>query len=199
MFVTDLLDPTNPNSGIDTNRQALVTLDVTLPVSAVSGPSGVATNASFAVTWSGIDIGSGIANFDIYVSTNQGPWSLWLASTTNNLAMFNGQPLNSYGFFSIAHDLSGNTESSKNIADVTVTVSPATTPVFQSITRTDTTVSLTWSSISGRAYQLQSKDDMSSGTWSNVGSSAIASGSSITASDSQSPINQRFYRVILLP
>jgi RHS repeat-associated protein len=199
VFVTDLLDPTNPNSGIDTNRQALVTLDTTPPISAVSGPSGVATNASFGVTWSGTDIGSGIANFDIYVSTNHGPWSLWLASTTNNLAMFNGRPLNSYGFFSIAHDLSGNTEPSKNIADVTVTVAPSTTPVFQSITRTDSTVSLTWSSISGRAYQLQSKDDMSSGTWSNVGSSAIATGSSITASDSQSPINQRYYRVILLP
>jgi RHS repeat-associated protein len=199
VFVTDLLDPTNPNSGIDTNRQALVTLDITPPVSAVNGPSGVATTPSFAVTWSGTDLGSGIESFDIYVSTNHGPWSLWLASTTNNLASFNGQPSSSYGFFSIAHDLSGNTELIKSVADVTVTVASATTPVFQSITRTDSTVSLTWSSINGRVYQLQSKDEMISGTWSNVGSQAMATGSSITLSDSQSPVNQRFYRVILLP
>jgi RHS repeat-associated protein len=199
VFMTDLLDPTNPNSGMDTNRQALVTLDATPPISAVGGPSGVATSASFAVTWSGTDIGSGIASFDIYASTNHGPWSLWLASTTNNLATFTGQPLNSYGFFSIAHDLGGNSESFKSVAEVTITVAPAITPIFQSITRSNSVVSLTWSSISGRAYQLQSKDDLGSGGWSDVGSPIVATSSLVTASDSRIPINQRFYRVMLMP
>jgi len=197
--MTDLLDPTNPNSGTDTNRQALVTLDVTPPISAVTGLAPVQTSNSFVVNWSGTDVGSGIDSFDIYVSTNGGPWSLWLARTNSTSAIFNGQVSNTYGFFSIARDLAGNKEALKSAPDTTTTVSPGTTPVFQTVVNTGGLVSLTWSSILGRNYQLQSSGDLSAGNWSNLGPSVTATNALTSASDSSSTSSQRFYRVILLP
>ena len=199
VFSTDLLDPTNPNSGIDTNRQALVTLDVTPPTSAVTGPSGVTTSSSFTVTWSGTDIGSGVARYDIYVSVNQGPWSLWLAGATNNSATYTGQPSTTYGFFSIAHDAAGNIEALKSVPDTTTTVSSGTTPVFQTITQNGSVISLSWSSIPGRTYQLQQTSDLGAASWSNLGSSTNATTSSISATDSVNAATPRFYRVLLLP
>ena len=44
------------------------------------------TSASFLVCWNGNDVGAGIAGYDIYASTNRGPWGLWLANTTNSCA-----------------------------------------------------------------------------------------------------------------
>jgi hypothetical protein len=151
------------------------------------------------VCWTGYDLGAGIASYDIYVSINQGPWSLWLAATTNICATFNGQAGSAYGFLSLGHDAVGNIEPSKTIADATTTVSLQSRPAFQNVSHTGSLVSFSWSSISGRTYQLQYSRDLSSAGWTNLGGSITATNTSVSASDPIISDRHRFYRVMLLP
>ncbi len=142
-IATDLIDPNNVNSGHDTNKQALVTLDTNAPISSVTSPSGTATNVQFTVSWSGNDIGSGIASYDIYVQTNGGSWALWLSGVTTNSAMFYGQYAKTYAFYSVAHDAVGNTEAAHSVADVTVTTLSNYPPVVKSVVNSSAVVGRT--------------------------------------------------------
>ena len=86
------------------------TIDAGLPVSAVKDlPAD--SSRQFTVSWSGTDDtgGSGIGSYDIYVSTNGGPFMMWL-STASTSAVFTGEPGNSYAFYSVARDNVGNME-----------------------------------------------------------------------------------------
>jgi len=58
-----------------------------------------------------------------------------------------------------------------------VSVTPVSPPVFQSLTITNNTVHLTWSSTVGLAYQLQYKTDLTQGTWLNLGNPVRAASS----------------------
>ena len=118
---TDLVDPHNPAVGIDPNKQALVTIDADPPTSSVTGlPTGV--NKDFEVSWSGTDSAAGIVSYDIYVSTNGGPWTLWLSATTSTSATFHGQFPNAYAFYSVARDGTGNVEAPPSTPDAQTTV-----------------------------------------------------------------------------
>jgi hypothetical protein len=61
---------------------------------------------------------------------------------------------------------------------------------------TGTTVTLIWSALPGRNYQVEYKDALSAATWSVLGNSIKAIGSSASANDTLSPIGHRFYRII---
>ena len=52
------------------------------------------------VQWSGQDDagGSGIDSYDIFVSTNSGPFTAWPERTTNTSAWFVGQAAQTYSF-----------------------------------------------------------------------------------------------------
>ncbi len=87
------------------------TIDSVSPHSTMQPLPATETNAQFTVQWSGSDAtGSGVASYDIYVSTNGGPWTLWLAATTNTSALFTGQTYTSYAFYSVAVDELENME-----------------------------------------------------------------------------------------
>jgi RHS repeat-associated protein len=133
-IATDLVDPHNPSSGHDTNKQALVTIDASLPTSSVIPLLATATNTAFTVSWSGSDTGSGVVSYDIYVQTNSGPWTLWLAGTTATSATFYGQGGQTYGFYSIAHDGAGNTQPAPSSANTTTTTLSNYPPVITPVT-----------------------------------------------------------------
>ncbi|RME95831.1 MAG: hypothetical protein D6766_02230, partial [Verrucomicrobia bacterium] len=67
---------------------------------------------SFEVRWEGDDgeSGSGVAYFDIFVSTNGGPFEPWLERTRLRSAMFEGRLGETYAFYSVAVDAAGNRE-----------------------------------------------------------------------------------------
>ena len=74
------------------------------------------------------------------------------------------------------------------------------TPVtITSISRSGTTINVTWVAISGRTYQLQSKTDLTQATWNNVGGTLTATGNTATAPDTIGANTRHFYRVVLLP
>jgi len=67
-------------------------------------------STDFTVSWSGEDIWSGIASYDVQMRDGyEGTWSDWLAGTTVTSATFTGQHGHTYIFRARARDLSGTT------------------------------------------------------------------------------------------
>ena len=97
------------------------TLDNDVPSSTVNGLAATQSTASFPVQWAGTDAGSGILDFNIYVSTDGGPFAVWLRNTTATSATFNGQTGKTYAFYSVARDGAHNLEL-KTAADTTTQV-----------------------------------------------------------------------------
>ncbi|KAB2655444.1 MAG: hypothetical protein DVB31_16275, partial [Verrucomicrobia bacterium] len=87
-----------------------------------------ASRAQFPVSWDGTDNGSGIASFDILVSTDGGPFVTWLAGTTGRSALFAGVFGRHYDFVSVATDAAGNRESTPATPDASTTVSRTNQP-----------------------------------------------------------------------
>ena len=105
--------------------ERLNTIDLTNPASSVVPLAAAQSTATFTVNWTGSDVGSGVRDFTIFSSDNGGPFTPWLAQTSQTQAAFPGQPGHRYGFYSVARDLTGNSEAAKASAEATTTV-PAT-------------------------------------------------------------------------
>ncbi len=105
-------------------------MDTTPPTSSVSALPSPTTSTSFLVTATGSDSSgsngstpSGIAIFDIFVSTDSGPFTLLAQVTPSDpSALFTGQAGNTYGFYSVATDNAGNVQATPTAAQVTVQV-----------------------------------------------------------------------------
>lgn len=100
----------------------LNTIDAGAPASGVGALPAVTTSESFSVSWSGADDGdgtpgSGIASFDVFVSTDGGPFEPLLLGTTDTSAVFNGEFGHSYAFYSVARDNVGHAEAPPQMAD----------------------------------------------------------------------------------
>lgn len=116
------------------------TLDVTPPVSHVSPlpPTETAAtggSATFTVSWSGTDVGSGIGTYTIYVSQDGGAYTVWQSNTTLTSATYTASVGHTYSFYSIAMDKAGNVEAPKTAPDTTTQVVPPT-PVVTTTTLT---------------------------------------------------------------
>jgi len=118
-IVFDLNDP------IDTPA-IFNTIDSAPPVSSVDPVPGGDVSPHFDVSWLGDDgSGSGVAEFDIYVSTDGGPFAIWLEDTTDTTATFFGRANTSYDFYSVATDHVGHQESIPAAPDASVTAGSA--------------------------------------------------------------------------
>ena len=102
----------------------LNTIDNDTPKTRVLPLAAVQSSSTFAVQWTGSDVGSGTSGFTIFVSDNGGPFTKWLDGTVATSASYQGQTGHSYGFFSIGTDLVGNTEPLKTVAEATTHVGP---------------------------------------------------------------------------
>jgi hypothetical protein len=86
----------------------------------------------------------------------------------------------------------------------TVSVSDGSTccvprPQIQSITRTNSNVTVTWTAISGQGYRLQSSTNLLNTNWLDVAGDVLASGPSASKTDPGATEALRFYRVKVLP
>jgi len=122
------IDDTYGNSGTGTASTSWL-MDTTPPTSHVINSLGATqTSDSFPVSVTFSDPtsagapASGVSSVDLYVSVNNGPFSLYqtqsfapTASGTLTFA-FVGQDRNLYAFHSIAHDAAGNTENKSSTA-----------------------------------------------------------------------------------
>ncbi len=123
-IATNQRDPHNPAAGTDPAKECLNTIDVGRPTSQVLPLPATNQTTQFTVSWSGTDDtgGSGVGSYDIYVSTDHGPWAPWLQQTTNTSGVFSGEPSRRYAFCSLAMDHVGNQESRALSEDAATTV-----------------------------------------------------------------------------
>ncbi|HRT09318.1 MAG TPA: hypothetical protein P5233_13135, partial [Candidatus Paceibacterota bacterium] len=78
-------------------------------------------------------------------------------------------------------------------------VQPPERPVIQSFSLTNGLALITWSSIPGCTYRLQSSDSLLSGEWTDASTNILATSDSTSASHPVESASQRVYRVLLLP
>lgn len=111
--------------------QTLNTIDSGSPSSKVLPLPTVTTESQFLVEWSGQDDagGSGIAYYDIFVSVDKAPFTLWQSKTTQTSAVFTGGSGHSYAFYSIATDNVNHAEQPPSQPDATTTVVTNRPPV----------------------------------------------------------------------
>ena len=97
--------------------------DTTAPSSQVAA-LGATNPVQIPVRWSGTDDaqGSGVDSYDIFVSTDGGPFQRWLTSTRNQSAFYPAAAGCVYAFYSVARDRSGNIESSPATPDTATQV-----------------------------------------------------------------------------
>ncbi len=195
VIATDQADPNDPSKGIDPAKEALVTIDNTPPVSAVLPLPAVEPTTNFTVSWSGTDVGSGIASFDIYDADNTNAWTLWLAGTTNTSAIFDGQDGHTYGFYSVAHDHADNVESPHATADTSTTVNVSAFPLSISLSHSVNGqidgVILTFTTSPGYNYVVEYRDDVTPGTlWQPLPGAPQNSGTVIETN----LVSERYYR-----
>jgi hypothetical protein len=98
------------------------TVEENPPSSLVNPLPTTESDPNFTVSWTGCDADSGIASYNVYVSTNSGQYVLWQNDTTATSATYNGQAGNTYAFYSVATDNAGLTEAAHAKADTTTTV-----------------------------------------------------------------------------
>src|SRR5439155_12720745 len=80
------------------------TLDAGRPTSSVQALPAVTEAATVLVRWSGSDDanGSGVATYDVFLSDNGGPFTLWQAKTTATSVLLNPVNGHTYAFFIVA-------------------------------------------------------------------------------------------------
>ena len=100
-------------------------LDYDRPTSAMLDLSETQSDTSFTVSWTGSDPTSGVEEYLIFVSTNDGPFRLWKTSVEES-GVFTGQPDSTYSFYTIARDFAGNFEQKTASAEATTTIHLAT-------------------------------------------------------------------------
>jgi len=115
------------NQPMDT-PEWLNTLDNTKPTSQVLPLAATQCSPGFQVQWSGTDVGSGIQDYTIFVSEDNGPFIPFLSNTTAISATFTGQAGKRYAFYSVARDQTGNLEDTPSRPDTTTQVVADTIP-----------------------------------------------------------------------
>jgi Secretion system C-terminal sorting domain len=100
----------------------LNTLDNIKPHSQVNQLVAIQSDTLFNVSWNGIDTSSGVRDYDIYVSTNEGTFRLWLLNANFTSATFNGEVDSTYCFYSIAADSAGNVEAAPLLPDACTSI-----------------------------------------------------------------------------
>jgi uncharacterized repeat protein (TIGR01451 family) len=173
------------------------TIDATPPVSAMTALPATTSVTNLAVSWSGTDAGSGIASYEIFVSVNGGSWTPWQVGATNTSAIFPAAYGNTYAFYSVAVDATGNVEAAPVVPGATTAVQQAGQPVITSVTQNAGNISFVWSTVVGKTYQVQYTTNLTQAVWHNLGSTVTANSATLSASDSLGANPQRFYRIVL--
>ncbi|MBK4731032.1 hypothetical protein JJD41_14350 [Oxynema sp. CENA135] len=103
----DFLGPFNPAPKPD---PWLNTIDSEAPTSTVQPLPETVDQEAFAVSWSGSDAESGVKSYDVFVSVDSGPFTLWLDDTSDTEATYTGKDGKTYSFYTVATDNLGHVE-----------------------------------------------------------------------------------------
>ncbi len=107
-----------------TSAAVTFTVESVAPTSSVNALPPTTTTTSFTVSWSGADYagGSGIASFSVYVSMDGGAFQPFVTQTAATNATFTGVSGHTYGFYSVATDMSGFVQPAPTSAQATTSI-----------------------------------------------------------------------------
>jgi hypothetical protein len=106
-----------------------IILDTAPPTATVVGLPGEVDSPNFTVNWSGTDVISGVASYDLQYRDGTGAWTDWLQGLSGTSATFKGLAGHNYSFRARARDLAGNVGSYPDSTDNSVYVWPKHLPV----------------------------------------------------------------------
>ena len=111
----------NDSSGVYALVYAVVAPPDSTPPSSYVNALPAQSGVSVPVNWSGTD-NQTVAHFDVYVSADGAPYSLWQGHTAELGGLFAGTSGGTYRFYSIATDHAGNREPKEPVAEATTQV-----------------------------------------------------------------------------
>ncbi len=79
------------------------------------------------------------------------------------------------------------------------TLTTVVSPVIQTVRRSGSSCTFTWSTVTNQMYQIQATASLAPANWTNLGGTITATNSSMTVSEPIGGNSQQFYRVVLLP
>ncbi len=103
-------------------------LDNSKPQSTVNFLPSTQQLRNFEVSWAGTDEGAGIRDYTVFVSQDNGPFTVWQEDIASTSAIFTGEDGKTYSFYSITRDLVGNIEDAPLFGDTATTVSTNAPP-----------------------------------------------------------------------
>ncbi|MBD2700492.1 hypothetical protein IC229_07590 [Spirosoma sp. BT702] len=125
------------------------TVDARAPSSQITALPPTSTSTAIALSWEGQEDsgGSGLRTYDLYVSENNGPFTLYQADLTGLSTSYVGNTGSNYRFYTLASDNVGNKEIPPINADAQITIGCVTptvsiTPTSATLTCTSPTASL---------------------------------------------------------
>ena len=129
------------------------TIDAVAPTSKIGTLSAV-VDSVFNVSWAGQDdlTGSGVKDYVLYVSKNNGPFTLYKDKLTITSEKLTGDPGTTFSFYTRAADNAGNVEADKTLGDRVVTVK---VPGTSGIVCIGTSVVFSTTATTGVTYQWQ--------------------------------------------
>jgi len=105
------------NPPIETNI-AINTIDGDAPESSIIAPIDTLGGGQYRLYWEGADVGSGLADYTLYASTNYGPFVPFAGAFDGTLDyLFTGAADSTYRFFTIARDSVDNVENMKVLGE----------------------------------------------------------------------------------
>ena len=176
------------------------TIDRFAPTSAVQ-PLPAQSPPQFVVSWSGQDLnGAGVASYDIYVSTNAGPFGLWQAGTIQTSNTFNGSFGTTYHFFSVARDYLGQLEAPPSSPDATTTIGVPTTRPELSIALVGGFTEITLRGETGKSYDLQVASNLATpNPWTTATKITLITPTQTWRETQPANQPQRLYRAVQSP
>lgn len=103
------------------------TIDNSPPIVTASASAQLPEKQHINVNWSAVDVGvgsSGVKDFSVSVSTDNGSAVPWLTNTTQTAAIYSSQPEHIYRFYITARDNAGNQSEPKEVVVITLTLDP---------------------------------------------------------------------------
>jgi RHS repeat-associated protein len=124
-IATDQINPHDASAGSDPTKQASVRIISGSPVSHINALT-PKENDSFTVKWTGEDgiNGASLAKYDVFLSQDAGPFSIWQTGIAATSALFTGAvPNHTYAFYVVATDYLGQVEAKQAIPETQTKVS----------------------------------------------------------------------------
>jgi len=112
-------------------------LDRQKPSARVQSLPPVIHDTAFPVSWSATDAGAGIADVNVYVSENSGPFVGWLIGAKTDTATYVGNFGNTYSFIALGRDEAGNRQDQPATPDATTSIEQTTAAQTATVVRSE--------------------------------------------------------------